>query len=55
MNQTSLDLKAQVTESTQSLTFRPVYDYIPDIRDEVRPDGNWIRLTVFPRLFSLIA
>ena len=55
MNQTSLDLKVRIDESTQSLTFRPIYNDIPDIRYKVSPDGNWIRLAVFPRLFSLIA
>ncbi|OAG41893.1 hypothetical protein AYO21_03896 [Fonsecaea monophora] len=53
MNQTCLDLKVHVNESTQFLTFRPIYDDIAEIRYVVEPAESWIRLKMLPRLFSL--
>ena len=54
MNQTSLDLKVRIDESTKILTFRPIYNEIPDIKYEAIPVGNWIELTVLPRMFPCL-
>jgi hypothetical protein len=55
MNQTCIDLKIGRHEKTRQLTFRPIYQDIQDLRYEIQPtaDGNWITVTVFPRLFSV--
>jgi hypothetical protein len=55
MNQTSLDLKVRIDEATHFLTFRPVYNDVPDIKYETVARGSWIELTVRPRLFPLLA
>jgi len=55
MNQTCIDLKIGRHEKTQQLTFRPIYRDIPDLKYEIQPtaDGDWVKVTVFPRLFSV--
>lgn len=54
MGQTSLDLKVGPDERTEKLTFRPVYADIPEMKFRIEDDGDhWIRLYIFPRLFSV--
>jgi hypothetical protein len=54
MNQTSIDLEMRPDEKTKNLTFRRVYRDIPDLRFEVKSDGeNWVKVVIKPRLFSV--
>jgi inorganic pyrophosphatase/exopolyphosphatase len=54
MNQTSIDLKVRPDEKTQQLTFRPVYEDIPDILFRIENGAaNWVTLDILPRLFSI--
>lgn len=51
MDQPCIDLKI----GTEQLTFRPIYRDIPDIHYviELTEDKSWIKVNVFPRLFSI--
>lgn len=54
MDQTSIDLKIGRHERTKQLTFRPVYQNVPDIKYQIVYDGGrWIEVRVFPRLLSI--
>lgn len=54
MDQTCIDLKIMRHERTQQLTFRPIYRDIPKIKYTVSSDGgSWVKIEVFPRLFSI--
>jgi hypothetical protein len=55
MDQTCIDLKIGTDERTQQLTFRPIYRDIPDIHYDIEltEDKSWIKVNVFPRLFSI--
>ncbi|KAK6330807.1 hypothetical protein TWF718_003006 [Orbilia javanica] len=60
MDQTAIDLKIRPTESTDRLTFRPIYCDIPDLKYTIRettgtgPNSrNWVQVSVYPRLFSI--
>ncbi|ORY09811.1 hypothetical protein BCR34DRAFT_540285 [Clohesyomyces aquaticus] len=55
MDQTSIDLKVRPEERTPQLTFRPIYSDIPEIRYMIENNAeSWIKLTIFPRLFSVV-
>lgn len=54
MDQTSIDLKIGRYEKTKQLTFRPVYQDVPDLKYNVSYDGGrWVEVKVFPRLMSV--
>jgi hypothetical protein len=54
MEQTCIDLKIAPDESTQNLTFRPIYRDIPKMEYEIRSDGgNWFTVNILPRAFSI--
>ena len=53
MNQTCIDLKIRPNDRTANLTFRPIYRDIPDIAWTTVPRGSWVKLEIYPRLFSI--
>ncbi|PNP59490.1 hypothetical protein THARTR1_00980 [Trichoderma harzianum] len=54
MGQTCIDLKIAPDESTQNLTFRPIYRDIPELEYEIQSDGgNWITVNTSPRTFEI--
>lgn len=54
MGQTCIDLKIAPDESTQNLTFRPIYRDIPELEYEIQSDGgNWITVSISPRTFAI--
>ncbi|KAK6502687.1 hypothetical protein TWF506_003265 [Arthrobotrys conoides] len=60
MDQTAIDLKIRPMESTDRLTFRPIYCDIPDLKYTVREiagagstSQNWVQVSISPRLFSI--
>ncbi|KAL7930848.1 hypothetical protein V8C35DRAFT_324056 [Trichoderma chlorosporum] len=54
MGQTCIDLKIAPDESTQNLTFRPIYCDIPELEYEIQSNGeNWITVNISPRTFTI--
>ncbi|KAK5993557.1 hypothetical protein PT974_06991 [Cladobotryum mycophilum] len=57
LDRTCIDLKVARDEKTRQLTFRPVYRDIPDLKYDIEPtgtgDGKWVKVRVYPRLFSV--
>ncbi|KAL7797735.1 hypothetical protein V8C43DRAFT_313887 [Trichoderma afarasin] len=54
MGQTCIDLKIAPDESTQNLTFRPIYRDILELEYDIQSDGgNWITVSISPRTFAI--